>query len=725
MSESRDPLQELACACGVAIDYWDYSGVHRVVSDDTLRAVLKAMDIDADTPAQVAASLKMIEERPWRRVLPECIVTRNDDNYWVRVHVPHGKAVTVTMHFEEGGSWDLPQLDVLVAPREINGVLTGEATFNIPPGQPLGWHRLTAQVEGDERPYTCPVAVTPARLGMPNLRGGRAWGVMSQFYANPSGDSWGIGDASDLATICKWVASKGADFLLINPVHASQVSFPLENSPYLPCSRRFWNPIYIRPDAIAEYHKLSEKKRKTIAQLQAKAQSSLSEAMPETHPGISGSGADFFSGDLIKRDPVWKQKLRALEIIYEVPRSKVREADYQEFLEEQGPALEQFATWCALTEKYGLELPEKWQTPDSTQFEKCGGELLQRRDLFKWLQWVCYRQLRQAQQVAVDAGMKIGVMHDLAVGVHQLGADHWSDSKVYAQGISVGAPADMYNQLGQNWSQPPWRPDRLEQQAYEPLRRTVAAAAKMGGALRIDHIMGLLRLWWIPEGMLPKDGTYVRYNHQAMVGVLLLEAYRNNLVVVGEDLGTVEPWVRDYLRYRGILGTGVLFFEFDAPDHLMPPQDYRREQLAAVNTHDMPPVAGYLTGEDLRIREALDLLDSSREDAEANQERVFGAVRRAMIEYAGLAEDERDMGEIISALYRYVAATPAQLVVLTLADAVQGQLTENQPGTEFEYPNWCVPLRDQAGNTRFLEDVTADQFANQLLEMLEKAVHPV
>ena len=209
-----------------------------------------------------------------------------------------------------------------------------------------------------------------------------------------------------------------------------------------------------------------------------------------------------------------------------------------------------------------------------------------------------------------------------------------------------------------------------------------------------------------------------------MVGVLLLEAYRNNLVVVGEDLGTVEPWVRDYLRYRGILGTGVFFFEFDAPDHLVPPADYRREQLAAVNTHDMPPVAGYLTGEDLRVRESLDLLDSTREEAEANQERVFGAVRRALIEHAGLAEDERDMGEMIRALYRYVAATPAQLVVLTLADAVQEQLTENQPGTKFEYPNWCVPLRDQEGNTRFLEDVTADQFANQLLEMLEEAVHP-
>ena len=318
MSESQDQLQELACAYGVAIDYWDYSGIHRIVSDETLRAVLRAMDIDADTPAQVAASLKMVEERPWRRVLPECIVTRNDDNYWVRVHVPHGKSVSVTMHFEEGGSWDLPQLDVLVAPREINGVLTGEATFNIPPGQPLGWHRLTAQVEGDERPYTCPVAVTPARLGMPNLRGGRAWGAMSQFYANPSRDSWGIGDAADLATICKWVASKGADFLLINPVHASQVAFPLENSPYLPCSRRFWNPIYIRPDAIAEYQELSDKKRKKIAELREKAQSSLSEAMPAEHPGVSGSGAHFFSGDLIKRDPAWKQKLAALEIIYQV-----------------------------------------------------------------------------------------------------------------------------------------------------------------------------------------------------------------------------------------------------------------------------------------------------------------------------------------------------------------------------------------------------------------------
>ncbi len=725
MSEEQDSLKRLASAYGIALDYWDYAGVHRFVSDETLRAVLKSMDVAAETPTQIAASLNLAEERPWHRVLPESIVTRNDDHYWIRVHVPHGKAVTLTLHFEEGGSWQLPQMDVLVPPRDINGVLTGEATFDIPPGQPLGWHLLTAQIEGDERTYACPVAVTPARLILPDLRQGRAWGVMSQFYATPSRESWGIGDAADLAKTCQWAAAKGADFLLINPVHASQVTFPLENSPYLPCSRRFWNPIYIRPDAIKESKLLSSTNRQKIEQLRQAAQLSLGEQDSEAIPGNSDVSAAFFSGDLIKRNPVWASKLQALEIIYQVPLSEEREENYQGFVSEQGTALEQFATWCALTEKYGLNLPEKWQNPSAEQLEKANHELGERREFYKWLQWICYGQLRQAHETAIESGMKIGVMHDLAVGTHQLGADHWSDTDVYAKGISVGAPADMYNQLGQNWSQPPWRPDRLEQQAYEPLRRMVAAAAKMGGALRIDHVMGLLRLWWIPDGMLPKDGTYVRYNHQAMVGVLLLEAYRHHLVIVGEDLGTVEPWVRDYLRYRGILGTGVLFFEFDAPDHLVPPADYRREQLAAVNTHDMPPVAGYLTGEDLRVRESLDLLDSSREEAEANQERVFGAVRRALIEYAGLAEDEQDMGEIIKALYRYIAATPSRLLVLTLADAVKEQQTQNQPGTEFEYPNWCVPLRDEDGKTKFLEEITADCFANQLLEMLEAQVHPV
>jgi 4-alpha-glucanotransferase len=340
-------------------------------------------------------------------------------------------------------------------------------------------------------------------------------------------------------------------------------------------------------------------------------------------------------------------------------------------------------------------------------------------DFAMWLQWVLDEQLQNAQSKAVGAGMSLGTMHDLAVGVHPGGADVWRMRSTYATGIQVGAPPDAFNQIGQNWSQPPWRPDVLEELGYAPFRDLIGALLRHAGGVRVDHIIGLFRLWWIPEGRPPSEGTYVRYDHEAMVGVLALEAHRASAVVVGEDLGVVEPSAREYLARRGILGTSILWFERDDEGAPLPAERWREYCLASVTTHDLPPTAGYLTGEHVRLRDRLDLLTRpvAEEVAADEEEREswLAEVRRR-----GLLAEGADEEQTAEALHRYLTLTPARLLCVALTDAVGDRRTQNQPGTTDEYPNWRVPLSGPDERPLWLEEV----LTSRRTALLADAVRP-
>jgi 4-alpha-glucanotransferase len=334
-----------------------------------------------------------------------------------------------------------------------------------------------------------------------------------------------------------------------------------------------------------------------------------------------------------------------------------------------------------------------------------------------WLQGVADEQLERAQRAARTGGMAIGIMHDLAVGVHPEGADVWALGDVLTRGATVGAPPDMYNQQGQNWSQPPWSPEALARAAYRPYRDMLRTVLRHAGAVRIDHVIGLFRLWWVPTGASAAEGAYVRYDHEALVGILALEAQRAGAIVIGEDLGVVEPWVRDYLADRGVLGTSVLWFEQDMVGNPLPPQDYRRLVLATVTTHDLPPTAGYLAGEHVAIRERLGLLTEPvavvRAAANAERERVLTALRSR-----DLVGDDPSEREIVEALHRYVLATPSVLIGVALTDAVGERRAQNQPGTDQEYPNWKVPLADGAGRLVPVEELFDNPRLRSLVAVL-------
>jgi 4-alpha-glucanotransferase len=687
-------LTALAAAHGVATEFWDQSGVHRVVSEETVVAVLAALGVDASTPGAISGALAERRIRDWRRTLPPVFVQRQGDPVTCWVHLPHGDAARLRVELEDGGSRsDVTQVDRWVEPVEVDGRLVGEATFALPVDLPTGWHRLHAQItsaSGTTSTASTTLVVTPRRLELPAaLRSRRGWGFATQLYSVRSSRSWGLGDVADLADLCAWSGRElGADFVLVNPLHAASPVPPMAPSPYLPVTRRFANPIYVRVEAVPEYAYLPEADRASIAALAA------SQRVANT------------SAALLERDPVWAAKRAALELVHEVPLTPGRQAAYDDFLAREGEGLADFALWCALGDAYGE--PAAW--PGELADVHGAGAAIARValadlvELHTWLQWVLDDQLASAQATARESGMAIGVMHDLAVGVHPEGADAWAMRDVLAVDVAVGAPPDMYNQVGQDWSQPPWRPDALAEHAFLPYRDMLRTVLRHAGGIRIDHVLGLFRLWWIPRGMPADRGTYVRYDHEALLGILALEAQRAGCVVIGEDLGTVEAWVQDTLRERGILGTSILWFEADSDGGPLAPERWRELTLASVTTHDLPPTAGFLDGEHVRLRNDLGLLARSYEEElaahEADLARWMAALRAS-----GLLREDASPEEVVEALHRYLSKTPARLLAISLADAVGDRRAQNQPGTDQEYPNWRVPLTDAHGVPVLLDDL--------------------
>ncbi|MBA2768345.1 MAG: 4-alpha-glucanotransferase [Sporichthyaceae bacterium] len=706
-AELTDSVRELAEAFGVATEFWDWQGNHVEVPYDTVVGVLAALGVAADSEEAARAALQEVRDQPWRRTLPPVVVTRSGRPAEVPVHVPHGDAVRVWVELESGGTVTLGQLDRWVEPQETGGVLTGEATFAVPGDLPLGWHTIHAQREDIAVVEQVPLVVTPDRLP-PALDGEKsAWGFMTQLYSVRSKRSWAHGDLDDLAELARWSGDRlGAGFVLVNPLHAPSPTTPIEPSPYLPVTRRFVSPLYIRVELVPEHAYLAGAVRTEIERT-ALLQRSL-------------NAADV----LLDRDAVWEAKRSALSVLHSVPRSPARAADYAEFLAREGEGLRNFATWCALAEMHGAvwsTWPEALQDPTSAEVMRHRDELAAERvDFYCWLQWVLDEQLAAAQRRARESGMPLGVVHDLAVGVHPDGADTWALQDVMARGVTVGAPPDAFNQLGQDWSQPPWRPDRLAQAAYLPYRDMLRTVLRHCGGVRVDHIIGLFRLWWVPEGRPASEGTYVRFDHEALIGILALEAWRAGAVVIGEDLGTVEPWVRDYLGERGVLGTSILWFERDEHGRPRPPETWRELCLAAVTTHDLPPTAGYLAGEHIRIRSELGLLTRTVEEEQRVDEADQQSWLALLAERGWLQTDaETDGGEpgeegTVLALHRALAATPCRLLGVALPDAVGDRRTVNQPGTHDEYPNWRVPLSDPSGRPVLLDDLVDSPRAARL-----------
>ena len=533
------------------------------------------------------------------------------------------------------------------------------------------------------------------------------WGFTVQLYSVRSRRSWGHGDLRDLADLASWSGRElGAAFVLINPLHAAEPAPTVSPSPYLPMSRRFLSPLYLRVEDIPEHADLPPAQRQRIAALAAPLRARNS------NPG------------LIDRDAVWTAKRAALEIVHAHPLAPARRAAFRRFTVREGQALADWAIWCALAEIHGPDWrtwPAALRSPRSAEVTAERERLHARAGFHAWLQWTAQAQRAAAQAAAREAGMSIGVIGDLAVGAHPGGADAWAYQDVLALEMSVGAPPDEFSPHGQDWALPPWHPGRLEAVGYQPLADLVRAGFDGTGGLRADHVMGLFRLWWVPEGMRADQGTYVRYRHEAMVGLLAGEAARAGGAAIGEDLGTVEQWMRDYLTARRVLGTSMLWFERRADGTPLPPSRWRHDCLATVGTHDVPPAAAFHTGEHVVLRAELGLLSGSLADERQRAAAAVSAWRDALAGQ-GLLPPGTAPGpdEFTRALYGYLARTPAVLIGVSLADAVGERRPQNLPGTMDQYPNWRVPLCDGEGRAVLLEDLARRPAVRELARAVSR-----
>ena len=714
MALSDPALGELADRFGISTQFYDWKGRHTQVGEQTVIAILAEFGVDASTPERARAAAQRVRDDHWRRIVQPCVVLRAGQEGRVDVHVPAGAPVSLRIVGEDGNDHLPWQVDNWNPDRQIDGRMIGEATFGIPGNLPLGYHELivtigthdaegSAEDGGIHTTATSTIIVTPNRVGLPRRMGAsRVWGYAAQLYSVRSHHSWGLGDLTDLADLCTWSASQGAGYLLTNPLHAAEVAGRMEPSPYLPSSRLFVNPIYIRPELIAEYHDLDQYDASLIESLRTTTLDDDPQA-------------------LVDRDRTWQAKSQALELIHRVDMSASRRMAFTAFRVARGRRLEDFATWCLLSELHGSDWhdwPAELHDPHGAAVARVRREHADRIDFHMWLQWIADQQLSTAQSSGTDAGMPVGLICDLAIGVNGSGADAWMLNGLFAREMNVGAPPDPFNQAGQDWGQPPMRPDVLEQMAYAPLREMVSGALRHAGGVRIDHIMGLFRLWWVPKGLGPRHGAYVRYNHEAMVGVVALEAYRAGALVIGEDLGTVEPWVRDHLASRGILGTSIMWFETGPDGRPKQPQQWREHAMSSVTSHDLPPTSSYLRGDHVELRDRLGLLtesvDEERENARRERETWLASLRQQGV----LEADEDDPEQVTLAMHTLLTRTPSKVINATLTDAVGDPRTQNLPGTEDEYPNWRVPLSGPDGEPVYLEDLYSSDRVARMAKVL-------
>ncbi|MGH3896673.1 MAG: 4-alpha-glucanotransferase, partial [Pseudonocardiaceae bacterium] len=534
--------------------------------------------------------------------------------------------------------------DELGTETPVNGAL--------PVGLAPGWYSLTS----GHRHTT--VLVAPPKRPVPP----RAWGWMLQLYALHSARSWGLGDLADLREFVAWTATaQGGGAVLVNPLHAVTPTTPVQPSPYYPSSRRFINPLYLSITDIGAYRRGDPALRAEVDALRI------------------GSG-----GERIDYDGVWRAKRAALELLWRADGAAWPVLP---------DGLRDFATFCALAERYG---PRWSHWPPELRHPATASADPARVAFHAWVQRQCDEQLAAARDAA--RGMAIGLVHDLAVGVDPDGADAWALQDVLAIGATIGAPPDTFNQQGQDWGLPPWRPDRLAATGYAAYRDMLRAVLAHADGLRIDHVAGLWRLWWVPPGASPDQGTYVHYDATAMLTALALEAHRAGAMVVGEDLGTVEPEVTEALAAQRMLGCAVLWFARDkqAPGApLLAPQYWPQHAAASISTHDLPTAIGFLRGEHVRVRAELGLLnDDAAEWARAGTER---AELVDLLCAEGLLDCESPLGaptedDIVMAMHALLARTPCRLLLASPYDAVSELRQPNLPGTVTEYPNWQLPL---------------------------------
>ena len=711
-------VERLADLAGIEATYRDYFGREVVVPHDTKRALLHAMGFALDEPEAIAVAIEGIEDTPWRRALEPVVVATHGTPARVAITLAtdDGERVLAWTLVEEDGRTHRGSVRfdalALSAARDVDGRSRERRTLELAVPLPLGYHRLA--IEGEAQTV---LIVAPSRCYLPPAidRGAKVWGLASQLYGLRSRRNWGVGDYGDLQVLVRAARAAGAAAVGLNPLHELDLTCPAAASPYSPSSRLFLNVVYLDVEAIADFAECEDARRMV------------------RDPAFSRRLADLRAAPLVDYEGVVACKRPVLERLYawfrtaHLATGSPRSLRFREFVGSGGSPLATLATFEALRERFSVELPpgagwqawpQEYRDPRSAEVERFAAEHGDRIEFFAYLQWNADLQLGAAAR-ACD-GMTIGLYRDLAVGADGGGAEAWGDPGVLVAGVSVGAPPDLLNVLGQQWGLAPPSPLALRERAYRPFAELIRANMRHAGALRIDHVMSLQRLFWIPHGRPASEGAYVRYPLAELVAIVALESERSKCLVVGEDLGTVPDGFRERLQWARIFSYRLLSFEQEPDGTYTPPDEYPPLALAAPGTHDLPTLPAFWLGRDLDLRDELGLLPAAVSLADAHELRAreraalldaFAAAgvlhgdARERLRVAGSTPDPGDLRAVVEAAYRYLARARARLLMVSIEDVLGVVDQVNVPGTTTEHPNWRrklgVGIEELAGDDRF------------------------
>ncbi len=699
-------LDRLCAHYHIASEYQDIWGRRREVSRETRRALLAGMGVPAGDDAALEQALAAAEAARWRRLLPPVRVAWEDEAPLTVVlglpatHLEQRHAWRLTeengaVHEGEVTPGELPRKDS----RELDDGPWEQRLLELPAGLPPGYHRLEVGGRGptDSPPASMSLIVAPRHCYRPwPLRDdGRVWGLSLQLYAVRSTRNWGIGDFTDLIRVVEFAAQAGAGLVGVSPLHALFPHDPEHASPYSPSSRLFLNTLYLDVEAVPEFRDCEEARHQVADEaFQARLRALRAAEM------VDYAGVAALKGGVLAT--LYRHFRR-----HHLETGSPRAEDFRRYREEQGTALVRHTLHEALQGWLYEQDPEAWgwpawparyRHPEAPAVEAFAAEQAERVEFYQYLQWLAHEQLRAVGQRAYDLGLGVGLYQDLAVSVDAGGAEAWADQDLYAVGARIGSPPDDFNLRGQDWGLPPWNPERLQERAYEPFITTLRRNMQDAGMLRIDHVMALMRLYWVPPGHSPLEGGYVGYPFEDLLGILALESRRNQCLVVGEDLGTVPDEVRAALPAMGVLSYRLLYFEKDAKGAFKAPPEFETETLVAVSTHDLPTLAGYWQGRDLELRDRLHLFPGPEQRERQmigraeDRARLLMALEREDLLPAGTGVQpvgQPDMTPgLMEAVHRYLARTPARVMVVRMEDVLGQHDQVNLPGTHGEHPNW-------------------------------------
>jgi 4-alpha-glucanotransferase len=724
MSEQNEQelLDGLAERCGIALDYYDIWGRRHEISNQTKRAILAAMGLRVATVDELQHELSVCEEEPWRQPC-EAVLVREAGKDWgawsVRLPVSEAEEREVRIQWGvrdesgcllqqgESGPGLMP-----VETRLVEGRRYARFDLPVPTGLALGYYDLAARaqtgagtVEGTLR-----LIVVPSRCYIPPrlIEGGRTWGLALPLYALRSTMNWGVGDFGDLADFVDWAAHDlGAGVIGLNPLHALKNTRPYHISPYSPDSRLYLNVLYLAMEQIPELQESEAAQRL----LEDSTFHSRLESLRKN--------------DLVDYDQVYAAKREILELLFATfqarhlvgsaevwqPRTE-RGRAFERFVREEGELLENFALFQALSEELRRvfphlwvwqEWPEPYRDPRSAAVAAFRARQGGRIQFHQYLQWVAHEQLERAAARARAAGMPVGLYHDLALGSDRSGSDAWTFQDVLALGADSGCPPDAFAPEGQNWGLPPINPRRLRASGYKMFTALLRNNLTYGGALRLDHVMGLFRLFWIPRGLPASAGAYVQYQAEDLLGILALESLRHKAIIVGEDLGTVPESVRERLAAAGVLSYRVLYFERCDDGNWKAPGAYPDHAMAVVTTHDLPTLSGFWSAEDIETRYRLGFYESEAARSQALEERqrdkarLLGALKAEGLLPEGVTDNPASVpfmtSELCRAIHMFLAHTPSWIMMASLEDCLGEPAQMNVPGTLDSYPNWSRKMR--------------------------------